>query len=239
MVDRINGLLSEMREMIDNIAHDMRSPIGRIRAISEDALINARQVPEYCEALEKTLGECDRLLAMINTTLDIAEVEAGALVCSSSQVDLREVTREACELFEPVAQARSLNFETQLEARCMIHGNLSNLQRMNANLIDNAIKYTPPKGPVSVQLLSDGECCRIRVADTGAGISASDQLRVFERFYRCDNSRSEPGCGLGLSFSRAVARQHGGDIELETESVFRTIFTVTLPDPFQPPLQTE
>ena len=229
MADRIKSLINEMREMIDNIAHDLRSPLGRIRAISENTLTNAQKPSAYINAAEGTLGECDRLLRMINSTLDVAEVEAGVLADPNTDVNLSEVVTEACELFEPVAHAKNQSLNFEIKDGCIVHGNLQNLQRMVANLIDNAINFTPEKGHIDVKLIKEKQECRIIISDTGIGISAPNQLRVFERFYRCDISRSADGCGLGLSFSKAVAKQHGGDIKIESKPNEFTAFTILLP----------
>jgi signal transduction histidine kinase len=229
MAERIKSLINEMREMIDNIAHDLRSPLGRIRAISENALISAQKPSDYIRAAENTLGECDRLLRLINTTLDVAEVEAGVYMGKNAPVDLGHVVAEACELFEPVAQDKQLQLSVEKLESCIVEGNLNNLQRMVSNLIDNAIKYTPEKGNIRVNMLKDKNGCRIQVADTGIGISEINQPRIFERFYRCDESRTTEGCGLGLSFSRAVAKQYGGDILLQSKPNESTVFTILLP----------
>lgn len=229
MAGRINSLIHEMREMIDNIAHDLRSPLGRIRAISENTLISTQQPSQYIRAAEDTLGECDRLLRMINTTLDVAEIEAGVLADPNTEVNLSSLVTEACELFEPVAHTKKQKLNVDIMDGCKVYGNLQNLQRMIANLIDNAIKFTPDKGRIDIKLIRDEAGCRIIVSDTGIGISATNQQRIFERFYRCDTSRSADGCGLGLSFSNAVAKQHGGDIKLESKPDEFSAFTINFP----------
>lgn len=229
MAERIKNLIHEMREMIDNIAHDLRSPLGRIRAISENALISAQKPSDYIRAAENTLGECDRLLRLINTTLDVAEVEAGVYMGKNEAVDLGQVVEEACELFDPVAQEKQLQVTIDSLESCIIQGNLNNLQRMISNLIDNAIKYTPKHGCIRINMIKDEAGCRIQVSDSGIGISEKNQPRVFERFYRCDESRSTEGSGLGLSFSRAVAKQYGGDIQLQSKPDNTTVFTILLP----------
>ena len=229
MLDRIRDLITEMREMTDNIAHDMRSPLARIRAISEVAVGSTATNHAHKKAAATTIEECDRLLQMINATLDVAEAEAGTAAADVQTVDMSELASDACELFEPVAEERGIELTTVLDAGCSIRGNVQSLQRMLANLLDNALKYTPAKGRVGINLGCADGCIKVAVADTGIGIPKSDHSRIFERFYRCDQSRSETGCGMGLSFSQAVARAHGGDISVTSEPGKGTTFTITFP----------
>ncbi len=229
MAQRINELIIEMREMTDNIAHDLRSPLGRIRAISEMMLTSKQNIKDHQLAAENTLHECDRLLLLINTTLDVAEAEAGIKACQHTSVNLTELIKDACELFEIVALDKKITLTSIIEKNCVISGHIQNLQRMVANLIDNAIKYTPTGGSVAISLEQNKQGIKLTVADTGIGIASNDQMRVFERFYRAEQSRSQEGCGLGLSFSRAVARAHGGDLVLKSKPLIKTEFTVLLP----------
>ena len=230
MAERINVLITEMREMIDNIAHDLRSPLGRIRAISESTLSNPNPSAEiYKTAASDTLEECDRLIKLINTTLDVAEAEAGVSHTAKEQINLSSLVVDACELFEPAAEQKSIDLSCNLDSNCKVIGERSSLQRMLSNLLDNALKYTGPSGSVKVLLNTNSTHVDIKVSDSGIGIPASDQQRIFDRFFRCDHSRTNDGCGLGLSFARAVARAHGGDINLQSEPSKGTTFTVTLP----------
>ena len=229
MAERIKNLITEMQEMIDNIAHDLRSPLGRIRAFSEMTLSGNGDVENYRKAAADTLVECDRLIQMVNTTLDVAEAEACVENHVKEEVNVSELTEDACELFGPVAEEKDIDMSVKLEPDCRILGNKQNLQRMIANVLDNALKYTYPKGKVSVHLERNGHGISIAISDTGIGIPLSDQQRVFDRFFRCDQSRSQEGCGLGLSFSRAVARAHGGDITLNSVPEQSSTFIITLP----------
>ena len=229
MAERIRSLIAEMREMTDNIAHDLRSPLARIRAISEVALSCEVSAQQYQQAAADTLEECDRLLQLINTTLDVAEAEAGMGGTVREEVDISRLTEDACELFEPVAEEKGIRLSLELESGCRLRGNIHHLQRMLANLLDNALKYTPEAGSVAVKLARDTRGVNITVADTGIGIPEAEQSRVFDRFFRCDQSRSRKGCGLGLSYSRAVARAHGGDITLVSIPAKQSTFTVSLP----------
>lgn len=229
MATKIQLLNKEMRDITDNIAHDLRSPLGRIRAISEMTLRGHQSIEHYQQSAEDTLQECDRLMGLINTTLDVAEAEAGILRIAKSQVDVSAMMADVCELYDALAHQKQLQLHTDLQDQVQLFGSFPSLQRMVANLIDNGIKYTPPGGKVSVSLRQDDSGTRIVVSDTGIGIASHDRMRVFERFFRGDQSRSQDGSGLGLSYSRAVARAHGGDIQVNSQPDIRTDFIVLLP----------
>lgn len=229
MIDRVQTLITAMREMTDNIAHDMRGPLARIRANAELALVSASSVDEFRESAADTLEECERLLQMINTTLDVAETEAGAGRQPRDRVDPARLASEACELFEPVAEDRRVTLTCKVQDCGELTGNRQQLQRMLANLVDNGLKFTDQGGAVTVAVERNADRVSIRVHDTGIGIAKPDRERIFERFVRCDPSRSRTGFGLGLSFCRAVARAHGGDITVASEPGKGSLFTVTLP----------
>jgi heavy metal sensor kinase len=230
MLDRIQALVAGIRQMNDNIAHDLRSPITRIRGLAEVTLTSDSGREEYGQMAASTIEECDRLLDMINTMLTISRTEAGVSALERAPVDLEAIVREACDLFQPLAEEKSIGLEIRIDGRAELAGDQRMLQRMVANLIDNAIKYTPAGGRILVALTPDSaRQFRLTIQDTGIGISTEDQPKVFERFFRSDQARSQGGAGLGLSLAQAVVRVHGGRIEVQSELHKGSTFAITLP----------
>lgn len=229
MLDRIETLVTEMKEMNENIAHDLRSPITRIRGMAEMALTNGRAMEEYEAAAASTVEECDRLLEMINTMLYISQTEAMAAKLPTEEVDMTCVVRDACELFQPVAEDKGVNLVVEIDTDLRVRGVLQGLQRMLANLIDNALNYTSSPGTVTVSVSADEKVGIIAVKDTGIGISQDELPHIFRRFYRSDRSRSRPGTGLGLTLVEAIVHAHRGRIAVASTPNVGTTFTVTLP----------
>jgi heavy metal sensor kinase len=229
MLDRIQALLREIKELSDNMAHDLRSPITRIRGVAEVTLTSGKTLSEYEGMATSTIEECDRLLDMINTMLMISKTESGVDKLSGKDVDLTGIVRQACELFEPTAEDKKVSLGYDVPDRTHLIGDTPMIQRMLSNLLDNAIKYTPSGGIVNIAVSESEAQVVVAVKDTGIGISHTDLPRIFERFYRCDQSRSQTGIGLGLSLARAIARAHGGDITVTSTPNQGSTFTVTLP----------
>jgi heavy metal sensor kinase len=229
MLDRIQALLKEIEEMSDNIAHDLRSPIARIRGTAEVTLTSGKDRAEFENMAGSTIEECDRLLDMINTMLMISKTESGVNKVSSQNLDMTGVVRQAYELFEPTAEDQQVHLHCDAPSGIYMLGDLSMIQRMISNLLDNAIKYTPAGGTVQITLAENRSHVSLTFKDSGVGISATDLSRIFNRFYRCDQSRSLPGTGLGLSLARAIARAHSGDITVVSTPGHGSTFTITLP----------
>jgi heavy metal sensor kinase len=230
MLDRIQAAVGELKEVTNNIAHDLRSPVTRIRGIAEAALSSEENVDKYREMTGEVIEECDRLVEMIKTILEIAETESGTASYRTTRVDIAQIAREAHGLFESVAEEKRISFELDISAEPLLtSGNTAKLQRVVANLLDNAIKYTPSGGKVVLSGKRDDRHVIISVADSGPGISEEELLHVFKRFYRGDRSRSTPGSGLGLSLALAIVRAHGGEIAVTSRPEKGSIFTVLLP----------
>ena len=230
MLDRIQKLVTEIKEMNDSIAHDLRSPITRIRGIAEVSLTTGSSLKEYENMAGNTIEECDRLLDMINTMLIISKTEAGLGQFESKELDISQVVQDACELFLPMSETESLSLVCDAPRGLLINGDIRMIQRMISNLLDNAVKYTPAGGNINIAAQSDGRhSVQITIKDTGIGISNVDMPHIFERFFRCDPSRSRTGTGLGLSLARAIARAHGGDITVTSVPHKGSTFTIVLP----------
>ena len=235
MLDRIQILVTEIKEMTDHIAHDLRSPLTRIRGHAEVTLTTAKSLTEYETMAADTIEECDRLLDMINTMLLISKTESGVDIISVEEVDLAVLVHEACELFLPTTEDKGVKLSCEVPERSLLKADTRMIQRLLSNLLDNAIKYTPSGGSVTVSIVEQEENLVLIVKDTGIGISPGDLPRIFERFYRCDQSRSLEGIGLGLSLARAIARAHGGDIVAASKPNEGSTFRVILPKSPPPP----
>ncbi|PRB42527.1 HAMP domain-containing sensor histidine kinase, partial [Brevundimonas sp. MYb33] len=216
MLDRLEASMASIRHAGDAIAHDLRSPLTRMRAKLEVALMDADAGKvSGVDALGVALDEADLLLKTFNTVLAIARLQAGGAP-DPKVFDAAELATDMAELYEPSGEDKGLEFSAEIEKGLMIEGNQPFLAQALANIIDNAIKYTPSGGAVKFRARrrSSGEI-EFSVTDTGPGVPDEDRERVLQRFVRLDNSRTEPGSGLGLSLVTAVAEAHGGRVQLD------------------------
>ncbi|OGV50251.1 MAG: hypothetical protein A2X49_15035 [Lentisphaerae bacterium GWF2_52_8] len=231
MTSRIQHLVQELKMMTDNIAHDMRTPLTRMKGILEVAMGSPGcSNGEWRETACNLAEEANNLIQMINTMLEITQTEGGITALAAESVDIGEAVLAAHRLFLPLAEEKHINFKLEIPGLPLfVTGDKLKLQRVISNLLDNAIKYSQEGGDVLISAeLADPEL-RLSVKDSGPGIEPSEQELIFDRFYRCDNSRSMPGNGLGLSLVRAIVKAHRGRMEIESAPGKGSRFTVVLP----------
>jgi len=215
MLGQMEALMQGVRSVSDNIAHDLRTPLSRLR--NQLSQLRAGLPDDAAADVDQLIGECDALLASFNAVLRISTLEAGSRYSGGGELDLGEVLQDVVELYEPLAQEKEIDLQLQWLPSAVCRGEADLLFQMFANVLDNAIKYTPAGGTVGVRLEAvEGQGSRVTISDTGPGISSEHWEDVFRRFYRVEPSRSaQPGHGLGLSMAEAIAHYHGGNVDLK------------------------
>jgi len=215
MLDRIAQLMEGVRGVSDAIAHDLRTPIARARAKLEEALVSAKDEEALRGAVEQGIADLDAIARVFQAVLRIAEVEAGARRAAFAPTDLAPMLNDLAELYGAAAEAREQRLVTEIAPAVALVGDRDLIGQAVANLLDNALKFTPMGGTVRLSALVEGDLAEIAVADDGPGMPEGDRVRAGERFFRADAARTTPGSGLGLSLVRAVAALHGGAARLE------------------------
>ena len=230
MLERIAVLIGEMQDITNNVAHYLRTPIARIRGTAETVYFNEDDTIPSKDSIGTIIQECDRFTMIIQVMLEIASIESATSGNSEGPVDVHVILEEIFDLFLPLAESNDILLKYEYsEKKLNIYGNSTILSGAVANLVDNAVKYTPANGTVIIRSRMAGGMAEISVSDTGVGISSEDRPHVFEKFYRGGDVGDTVGNGLGLSYVQAVARRYRGMVRIDNTGMSGTTFTLVFP----------